>query len=157
MALSQAALQATLRSQTEIIFLECLDIVTPSETIRLVNDTQNLDTPRGQYQKFPFETNTTAVGDNNAPKLTITADGVDQRLIGNLREVVRSKSDLFVVYRVTTKQNPGHDEYPPTRFTLDTVSTNGYTKVTLSCLYFTGALNDTYPTMSVSPASAGDS
>ena len=154
MPLSQAALQGALRSATELVFLELLEIQTEFTTVRLVNDSQDFSNALGTWQRFPLQASLSQ-GESKPPQLKITADTVDQRLINELRSIAGSRADVLMVYRVVTDQEPNTLQYGPSTFVFESMSTNGYSTVTLTCSFLRAALSDAYPSQQISPASAG--
>jgi len=158
MALSQEALQGALASATDVVYLECLTI-SHSEfadgPIKLVNDRQDLVRTSGTFLAFPFNVRPPAQSGDRSPSLEITADMVDQRILLGIRGIVGSRERGSITYEVVTAQQPNVLEWGPVEFALDTVSTDGVSKVKLKASFSLGLLGDAFPKVLFAPGNRG--
>lgn len=158
MPLSQDALQGILASSTDIIYLECLTISHSQFTdgvLYLVNDRQDLVRSSATFIAFPFTVRAPVQGSGEAPELSISADMVDQRIIGAIRSIVGMRERAQITYEVVTKQAPDSVEWGPVEFTLDNISTDGVGTVSLTASFSLGLLNDAFPKQSFTPGNKG--
>lgn len=156
MALSQTALQGVLASATTATFLECLTIThSDIETLRFVNDTKDLNRSVGAFTRFPFVTRTPAQTVERPPIISITGSAVDQEMIFALRQIVGKRERAVLTYEVVLAQSPNTIEYGPVSFQLDSVSTDGLTRVVLTASFLRGALDDAFPSQQFAPSNSG--
>lgn len=153
MALSQSALQAVLSSATEKVFLECLTIShSDIDTIRIVNDTQDLSTSQGTFSRFPFEVSAATQIQDRPPAIDITGDAVDQRIIKALRELAGKRERAKIIYQIVLSDSPDTVEFGPVRFEFDSMAADSATKVTVRASFLKGALNDAFPSGQFAPS-----
>ena len=153
MALSQGALQAVLASATEKVFLECLTISHPDiNTIRVVNDTQDLSRSAGVYLRFPFQVSAATQVQDRPPSIDITGDAVDQRLVEGLRQLAGKRKRAEIIYEVVLADTPDTVEFGPVRFEFDSMSADSATKVSVKASFLKGALNDAFPAGQFAPS-----
>ena len=153
MPLSQGALQAVLASATEKVFLECLTISHPDiNTIRLVNDTQDLTRSAGTFFRFPFEVTASTQVQDRPPAIDIRADAVDQRIVQGLRELAGKRQRAQIVYEVVLADTPDSIEFGPVKFEFDAMSADSATRVTVKASFLRGALNDAFPSGQFAPS-----
>ena len=153
MALSQGALQAVLASATEKVFLECLTISHPDiDTIRVVNDTQNLSRSAGEYLRFPFKVSAATQVQDRPPSIDITGDAVDQRIVLGLRQLAGKRQRAEIIYEVVLADTPDTVEFGPVRFEFDSMSADSATKVSVKASFLKGALNDAFPAGKFAPS-----
>src|SRR6056297_436289 len=153
MPLSQGALQAVLASATEKVFLECLTVSHPDiNTIRLVNDTQNLTRSAGIFFRFPFEVSATTQAQDRPPSIDISGDAVDQRVVQGLRELAGKRELAQIVYEVVLADTPDSIEFGPVKFEFDSMSADSATRVTVRASFLRGALNDAFPSGQFAPS-----
>jgi len=153
MPLSQSALQAVLSSATEKVFLECLTISHPDiDTIRLVNDTQDLTRAAGEFLRFPFEVTATTQAQDRPPSIDISGDAVDQRIVQALRELAGKRQRAQIVYEVVLADTPDAVEFGPVKFEFDSMSADSATRVTVRASFLKGALNDAFPSGQFAPS-----
>lgn len=155
MALSQGALQAVLASATEKVFLECLTIThSDIDTIRLVNDTVNLQRASGEYLHFPFQVRAATQSQDSPPALEIVADAVDQRLVFAFRSIAGSREKAQIAYEVVLSDSPDTVEFGPVQFQYDGISGDSATTVRVRASFMKGSLNDAFPALQFSPSNA---
>ena len=153
MALSQGALQAVLASATEKVFLECLTIThSDIDTIRVVNDTQDLSRSAGVYLRFPFQVSAATQVQDRPPSIDITGDAVDQRLVEGLRQLAGKRKRAEIIYEVVLADTPDTVEFGPVRFEFDSMSADSATKVSVKASFLKGALNDAFPAGQFAPS-----
>src|SRR6056297_2371942 len=153
MPLSQGALQAVLASATEKVFLECLTISHPDiDTIRVVNDTQDLSRSAGVYLRFPFQVSAATQVQDRPPSIDITGDAVDQRLVEGLRQLAGKRKRAEIIYEVVLADTPDTVEFGPVRFEFDSMSADSATKVSVKASFLKGALNDAFPAGQFAPS-----
>jgi len=156
MALSQGALQAVLASATEKVFLECLTISHPDiDTLRLVNDTVDLERSLETFRRFPFEVSAATQTQDRPPAINITADAVDQRVVLALRSLAGKREVANIRYEVVLSDTPDIVEFGPVDFSFDSVSGDSATNVTVRASFLKGALNDAFPSRQFAPSNAG--
>ena len=153
MALSQGALQAILASATEKVFLECLTIThSEIDTVRVVNDSQNLDRVEGTYTRFPFQVSAATQTQDRPPAINITADAVDQQIILALRQLAGKRELAKIRYEVVLADTPDTVEFGPVNFEFDSMSTDSATQVSVRASFLKGALNDAFPSKQFAPS-----
>src|SRR6056297_749549 len=156
MALSQGALQAVLASATEKVFLECLTIThSEIDTIRLVNDSVDLERSLDTFKRFPFQVSAATQSQDRPPAINITADAVDQRLVLALRSLAGKREVANIRYEVVLSDTPDIVEFGPVDFSFDSVSGDSATNVTVRASFLKGALNDAFPSRQFAPSNAG--
>lgn len=156
MALSQQALQAVLSSSTGQTFLECLTIEHPDiDTLRLVNDKQNLTRTEGEFIRFPFSVTAPEQSQDTPPTIDITADIVDRRVLTEIRSLAGKRSQGDITYEAVLADSPNTVEFGPSTFKFESVSTNGLTSATIKGTFLLGALNDAFPARQFAPSNAG--
>jgi len=154
--LSQGALQAVLASATEKVFLECLTISHPDiDTLRLVNDTVDLERSLETFRRFPFEVSAATQTQDRPPAINITADAVDQRVVLALRSLAGKREVANIRYEVVLSDTPDIVEFGPVDFSFDSVSGDSATNVTVRASFLKGALNDAFPSRQFAPSNAG--
>jgi len=153
MALSQGALQAVLASATEKVFLECLTIEhTDITTVRLVNDSQDLERSSGTFSHFPFRVSAATQTQDRPPAINITADAVDQRIVFALRQLAGSRERAKITYEVVLADTPNTVEFGPVSFEFDSMSGDSATQITVRASFLKGALNDAFPKDQFAPS-----
>jgi len=153
MSLSQSALQAVLSSATEQVFLECLTISHPDiDTIRLVNDTQDLERTAGTFFRFPFEVSAATQIQDRPPSIDIKADAVDQRVLQKIRSIAGMKKRAEISYEIVLADTPNQIEFGPVKFEFDYLSADSATRVTVKASFLKGALNDAFPAGQFAPS-----
>jgi len=156
MALSQGALQAVLASATEKVFLECLTIThSEIDTIRLVNDSVDLERSLDTFKRFPFQVSAATQSQDRPPAINITADAVDQRLVLALRSLAGKREVANIRYEVVLSETPDIVEFGPVDFGFDSVSGDSATKINVRASFLKGALNDAFPSRQFAPSNAG--
>lgn len=155
MALSQGALQAVLASATEKVFLECLTIEhSEIDTIRIVNDTVDLERTAGTFLRFPFQITAAAQAADRPPAIDITADAVDQRIINSLRPLAGTRERALITYEIVLSDTPNTVEFGPVTFEFDSMTTDSATRVSVRASFLKGALNDAFPHKQFAPSNA---
>ena len=153
MPLSQSALQAVLASATEKVFVECLTISHPDiSTIRLVNDTVDLNRASGTFLRFPFEVSASTQVQDRPPSIDIRGDAVDQRIVQGLRQLAGKRERAKIVYEVVLADTPDSVEFGPVNFEFDSMSADSATKVVVKASFLKGALNDAFPAGQFAPS-----
>jgi len=153
MPLSQGALQAVLSSATEKVFLECLTIShSDIDTIRIVNDTQDLVRASGTFLRFPFQVSAATQVQDRPPAIDITGDAVDQRVVQALRELAGKRERAQVVYEVVLSDSPDTIEFGPVKFEFDSMTADSATQVKVRASFLKGALNDAFPSGQFAPS-----
>lgn len=153
MPLSQTALQAVLSSATDMVFLECLTVSHPEiNTIRLVNNTENLTRSEGEFFRFPFEVSAATQVQDRPPSIDINADAVDQRVVQALREIAGKRTRAKITYEVVLADTPNSVEFGPVIFEFDTMSVDSATKVTVKASFLRGSLDDAFPAGQFAPS-----
>lgn len=153
MPLSQSALQAVLASATEKVFLECLTISHPDiSTIRLVNDTQDLERTAGTFLRFPFQVSAATQVQDRPPAIDIQGDAVDQRIVQGLRELAGKRQRAEIVYEVVLADTSDSVEFGPVKFEFDSMTADSATRVTVRASFLKGALNDAFPAGQFAPS-----
>lgn len=153
MTLSQGALQAVLSSATEKVFLECLTIThSDIDTVRLVNDSQDLQRADGTYQHFPFKVSAATQTQDRPPSINITADAVDQRIVFALRQLAGKRERANIRFEVVLAETPDIIEFGPVDFEFDSLSGDSATQVTVRASFMKGALNDAFPSLQFAPS-----
>ena len=145
-------LKAELAETTDEAFLECLTITHPEiDTIRLVNDEDDLVRTAGTYISFPFSVKTHPRGDEMNAMAEIVADNVDQRIILALRGLGYG---ALVTYEVVMDSSPNALEQGPFEFEI-----NVFTVIASSiALHFSFAidfLNEGVPKDWFAPTNSG--
>lgn len=153
MPLSQSALQGILASATEKVFLECITISHPDiDTIRIVNDTQDLERSSGTFLRFPFKVSASTQVQDRPPSIDITGDAVDQRIVQGLRELAGKRQKAEIVYEIVLADTPDSIEFGPVKFEFDSMTADSATKVTVRASFLRGALNDAFPAGQFAPS-----
>lgn len=153
MALSQGALQAVLASATEKVFLECLTITHfDINTIRLVNDSVDLNRTAGVFSRFPFQVSAATQIQDRPPSIDIRGDAVDQRIVQGLRELAGKKERAKITYEIVLSDSPDTIEFGPVAFEFDSMSADSATRVTVRASFLKGALNDAFPAGQFAPS-----
>lgn len=153
MPLSQTALQAVLASATEKVFLECLTIEHPDiDTIRLVNDTQDLNRSSGTFFRFPFEVSAATQIQDRPPAIDIRGDAVDQRIVQGLRELAGKRQRAKITYEIVLADSSNVIEFGPVKFEFDSMSADSATRVNVRASFLKGALNDAFPAGQFAPS-----
>jgi len=155
MALSQGALQAVLASATDKVFLECLTI-THSEinTVRIVNDSQELQRFEGTYTNFPFRVMAASQAADRPPSIEITADAVDQSLVFALRQLAGKRERANIKYEIVLADTPDTVEFGPVNFEFESLSGDSATQIQIRASFMKGALNDAFPALQFAPSNA---
>ncbi len=114
---SATALQAMLAAQTGEVFLTTVKIEHSglAQTIRLVNDTQNLVRADGTYIAYPFETSLPMDDDKQLPAVRLAIDNVSRDYIDDLRAL---SSPPTVTLEVVLASSPDTVEAGPYVFTM---------------------------------------
>lgn len=155
MTLSQAGLQGVLASATSKVFLKCLRIThSQADTLRLVNDKQDLVRADGTYERFPFDVQAPAQKQQSPPEIEINATSVDQRLLNEIRKLVGLRENAMIRFDVVLASQPDTIEYGPVDFEYRGVSTNGLTSIKIRAALLRGALDDTFPNQQFAPSNA---
>jgi hypothetical protein len=138
------------------VFLECLTI-THSEinTIRLVNDTVDLQRSVEIFRRFPFQVSAATQSQDRPPAIDITADAVDQRLVLALRSLAGKREVANIRYEVVLSDTPEIVEFGPVDFSFDSVSGDSASRVSIRASFLKGALNDAFPSKQFAPSNAG--
>lgn len=156
MALDQTALQGVLASATSVTYLECLTITHSAiTTLRLVNDKQDLVRTAGTYVRFPFKVTAPEQETGTPPRLQITCDIVDQRVVQAVRLLAGKRERAKIVYDVVRADAPDSIQWGPVEFEFSSASTSGLSTMTIDATFMLGALNDAFPHRLFSPSNAG--
>jgi len=157
MPLTQSALQAVLSSATEKVFLECITISHPDiDTIRIVNDTQDLTRSSGTFFRFPFQVSAATQTQDRPPSIDITGDAVDQRIVQGLRELAGKRQKAEITYEIVLADTPDSIEFGPVKFEFDSMTADSATKVTVRASFLKGALNDAFPAGQFAPSNVSE-
>ncbi|WP_109994943.1 DUF1833 family protein [Salinisphaera sp. LB1] len=155
MRITQSELQARVAESSAQIIVQLLEVVTANETVRLVADENDLETPWGTFQRFPFELTTLSASETKPPQIKFSCDTVDTRIIQELRKVAGQKDDVLLRFRMVDAANPSDIKYGPSTFKFSNMDTDGFTSCTLTGTFMASALSDTFPSQQISPANAG--
>ena len=156
MSLSQAGLQAALAQSTDQCFLECLVFSHPAmtETMRLVNNTQNITRNSGEYFRANFEVIGMNQDEGQLPQMRIKVANIDQRLITEVRKLSGTRVDIECVYDVVLADTPDVIEYGPIQFRVDSVG-NALQALDLNLSFRSGFLNAAFPHLQFAPSNRG--
>jgi len=146
---SLTARQAINAQQTAEVFLLILtidhaDLTTP---IRVVNNTENIDSRGDTYIAFPFQVNLPADRDDQISQVNLSIDNVDRQIV----EAVRSLySPADVALEVVLASSPDTLEAGPFDFKLKSANYNALTVE--ASLGYEDILNEPFPGDSFNPA-----
>ena len=157
MSLSQAGLQAVLAQATSEVFLELITISHSEmgETLRLVNDNQDMNRLDGTYRRFPFRIRGMPQNPDRPPTIGITSDAVDQRVVQAVRTIAGSRERASITYEVVRADAPDDPEYGPVRFEFDSAQSDGATSIRIEASFLKGALDDAFPVGQFAPSNRG--
>lgn len=157
MTLSQDALQGVLASSTDQAFLQILKIEHSnlSESLKLVADNQDRDRLDGTYQRFPFQVQGPGQDSEKPPRIQITSDIVDRRVIQAIRSLSGLREKATITYSVIRPEAPDDPEYGPVVFEYADAKTDGATSFTIEATFLKGALQDAFPAMQFAPSNRG--
>jgi hypothetical protein len=120
---SLAALQASLATETEKVFLVLLDITHPSlgQPIRLVNNTENITVAPNVYTAFPFYVRMPDDQEEREPVAELVVSNATRELIDEVRAL---QDTLGVVLRVVLADSPATVEWGPIEMQVRAVTYN---------------------------------
>lgn len=155
MPMSPESQRAALASQGDIVILQTLEISGPGiDTIRLVNDHQDLLKNDTTYQRFALKIKPPARDSDSVPKVEITVGIADQRVMQAMLEL-RGQRDVHITYAELEADNPDNELFRA-RFEYDKLTTDGATQANITATFMRGALNESYPAGRITPSNAGD-
>lgn len=150
-ALSSVAKGAIFAQQTGEAFVVLLELEHQhfAGTIRVCSNDRPVTSNGYEYLPFPFEIVLPDDAEVETPRVTLRIDGVDRRIVSELRRVV-SGSPVTVRLYVVVASTPDVREVGPMEFSLRDVE---YTAATIEgTLLYEDMLNEPYPKDAFTPS-----
>tara|TARA_B100002049_G_scaffold235834_1_gene221111 strand:+ start:308 stop:784 length:477 start_codon:yes stop_codon:yes gene_type:complete len=145
-----------LGSETSTIYLDTLRFEhSQIDTLRLVDNTEDIERADGLYVAFPMRSVYPAQTGQRPPELKIDVDIVDQRVMIALRSLRGLREKPVMIVETVTAADHDDIRYGPARFLFERFETDGIAQGTITATYIKGALNNAYPARRFSPSSAG--
>lgn len=152
MPVSLATMQAMLAQHSDRQLVECLTISTEDATLRVLNDSEELERDAGTFSPFPFELMLHSDEDDKLPQAEIRIDVVDQTIIQALRE---PGSPPQVIAEVVTREDPNVVDAGPFRFDMTGAQSDGVSSVRMALGFNTTRLSAAFPAGTFSRSNAG--
>lgn len=155
--LSEEGLRSLLSAQTGLVWLDCLTITHAdlAETMRLVNDKQDLVRDAGTFTAFPFEVTFAADTEEKMPEVKIKADAVDRRIITALRGLPVDDPPDIMIETVIASQ-PNTVEYGPLPLTVEAMAVTSASVVEITVGFNRFFLGEPFPAGRMTPSKAVD-
>ena len=146
---SALAKMQELSSDAAFLVLLTIDEEQLDEPIRVVNNTENIESRGDTYYAFPFGVKMPTTGGESLPTIRLTIDGVDQSII---QAIQLAKGRPEVTMEIIESTAPDDVEVGPMIFSLESVEAGA---ISVSGeLTFEDAVNATYPAHRFDPATA---